>query len=433
MNTGNKRYEDAKKLIPGGTQLLSKRPELYAPQLWPPYATKAKGSAIWDLDKRQFLDMSSMGIGSCVLGYADEEVNEKVVKAITEGSMCSLNFEEEVLLAEKLVEIHPWASTVRFARSGGEALSQAIRIARASTKKERIIFCGYHGWHDWYLAGNLAYDDALKGHLLSGLEPEGVPKALKGSALPFHYNRLDELDSCLASGEIAAIIMEPMRYTLPIEGFLEDVKDRAHANDAILIFDEVTSAFRQNIGGLHQVLGTKPDIAVFAKAISNGFPCAAVIGKAEYMNAAQDTFISSTYWTERIGFTAALATLDAMETRNVPKQLLLNGTTVCNIWKEASKKFDVPITIEGHPALCHFSFESDKEMVLKTILTQQLLQKNILGNTAYYASYAHTDEDLSRYAEGFNFAMRTVAEAYRSDNSESYLTGPVSVSGFTRL
>lgn len=433
MSRGQERYEQAKRLIPGGTQLLSKRPELYAPGLWPPYASKALGATIWDLDGTAYLDMSTMGIGSCVLGYADSEVNDAVKQVVDAGSMCSLSFEEELLLAERLIELHPWADMARFARTGGEILAQAIRIARAATGREKILFCGYHGWHDWYLAGNLCEGDALGGHLLAGLDPAGVPKALEGTAIPFHYNNTEEFLSAFEKDNVAVVIMEPIRYTDPEPGFLETIRQKTKACGTVLIFDEVTSGWRRNVGAAHTLFNIIPDMAVFAKAMSNGYPCAAVIGIESVMQAAQNTFISSTYWTERLGFAAALATIQAIEERDVPKRLLESGTRVHSIWREASKMYGVPVTIEGHPSLSHFSIEHPKSKVLQTILSQNLLDSKILGNMAYYASYAHSEEDLDLYEKAFLKAFKTVAKAYESDEPEIYLRGPVALSGFTRL
>ena len=248
-------YHKARTRIPGATQLLSKRAELHAPEQWPPYYARAKGAEVWDLDGRKFVDMSYAGIGSCILGYADADVDDAVRAAIDAGSMCTLNAPEEVELADLLCELHPWGDMVRYARCGGEAMAVAVRIARARSGREKVAFCGYHGWHDWYLAANLPQGDALDGHLLPGLAPAGVPASLSGTALPFHYNRLDELERIVAAnrGELAAIVMEPVRSTEPLAGFLESVRALADDTGAVLVFDEVTAAFRATTGGIHLV------------------------------------------------------------------------------------------------------------------------------------------------------------------------------------
>ena len=257
--------------------------------------------------------MLNMGIGSCMLGYADKDVNAAVIDAVNRGSMSTLNAPQEVELAELLLKLHPWADMVRYARTGGESMAIAARIVRAYTRRETIAFCGYHGWADWYLATNLGTKDALADHLLAGLEPKGVPKGLAGTMLPFHYNKIEELEAIVAKNpNLAAIFMEPMHGEYPRDGFLEKVREIATRAGAVLVFDEITIGFRLAIGGSHLVLGIEPDLAIFGKGMSNGYAMTAIIGKRDVMQAAQDTFISSTFWTEAIGPTA-LATIVKMQ------------------------------------------------------------------------------------------------------------------------
>ena len=198
---GQALYKKAKYMIPGGTQLLSKRPEMFAPDVWPAYYKKAKGCRVWDLDDNGYIDMSIMGIGANILGYADEDVDNAVINAIKNGSSSSLNCSEEVELAEILTEIHPWAQMVRYARSGGEAMAMAVRIARACTNRDIVLFSGYHGWQDWYLAANLGESDALDGQLIKGLEPKGVPRGLVGTALPFYFQDIQNLSKTIRGKE----------------------------------------------------------------------------------------------------------------------------------------------------------------------------------------------------------------------------------------
>ncbi|MBL8221580.1 MAG: aminotransferase class III-fold pyridoxal phosphate-dependent enzyme, partial [Bryobacterales bacterium] len=274
MKAGQRLYQKARKRIPGGTQLLSKRPEMFLPEQWPAYYAKASGAEVWDLDRNRYIDMSYGGIGACVLGYADPDVDDAVRGAVANGSACTLNCAEEVELADLLCELHPWADMVRYVRCGGEAMAAAVRIARARTKRDKIVFCGYHGWQDWYLAANLAENDALSGHLLPGLHPAGVPRGLQGTAIPFAYNDMDGLRRALqqAGDDLAAVVMEPQRGAPPAPGFLETVREETHRRNALLVFDEITAAFRLNSGGVHLLYGVMPDIAVFAKALSNGYP-----------------------------------------------------------------------------------------------------------------------------------------------------------------
>jgi len=428
-------YAKAKGLIPGGTQLFSKRPELHLPGRWPAYYTRAEGCRVWDLDGNEFVDTSYMGIGACVLGYADPDVNAAVKKAIDDGSLTTLNCPEEVKLAETLCEIHPWADMARFARCGGEAISIAVRIARASTGKEIVLFCGYHGWHDWYLAANLADDSSLDGHLLAGLAPTGVVRGLAGTAMPFAYNDLGAFEALMDAhkGKIAAVVMEPIRNTPPDDGFLETIRERTREADIVLIFDEVTAAWRANIGGAHLTFSIEPDMAVFGKAISNGFPMAAVIGTSAVLDAAQDAFISSTYWTERIGPAAAIATIDKLRRENVPEHLLRIGKAVQDGWSSAAETTGAGIHVSGTYPLGHFEFEHDKPLVLKTLFTQWMLDEGFLATTAFYASYAHTDEHVAAYLSAVERTFAKIAGAVASGDPEKHLDGPVCHGGFQRL
>ena len=313
MGTGQKLWKRAKQVIPGGSMLLSKRAEMFLPGQWPSYFSKAKGCKVWDLDNNEYIDMSIMGIGTNTLGYGHPEVDAAVQQTINAGNMSTFNCPEEVYLAERLIEIHPWAHMVRFARSGGEANAIAIRIARAATGKDKVAICGYHGWHDWYLSANLGDDTDLDGHLLPGLQPKGVPRNLKNTAFPFSYNNYAELEALVKSQDIGVIKMEVARNTGPEDNFLHKVRKLATDLGIVLVFDECTSGFRETFGGLHKKYGVEPDMAMFGKALGNGYGITAVIGKREIMESAQKTFISSTFWTERIGPTAALASLKVME------------------------------------------------------------------------------------------------------------------------
>jgi glutamate-1-semialdehyde aminotransferase len=432
---GQELYKKARKLIPGGTQLLSKRPEMFLPELWPAYYKKAKGINVTDLDGNEYTDMSIIGVGACILGYADNDVDNAVKQAIDDGITTTLNCPEEVELAELLCELHPWAEMVRYARSGGEAASMAIRIARAATGRDKVAFCGYHGWCDWYLAANLGENSALDGQLMPGLEPAGVPRGLKGTALPFRYNRLEELEKIVADHgeELAAIIMEPLREAAPKKGFLESVRKIASSAGAVLIFDEITTCFRMNTGGIHLRLGVNPDMAVFAKAMANGYPMAAVIGKEEIMEAAQSTFISSTNWSERTGPVAALATIRKFDRENVAKHLIDIGEKIQKGWKEAADEAGLKIHIDGLPPLSHFSFEYENDMAISTLFTQEMLKKGFLAWTQFKSSYAHEDRHVERYLKEVRGVFDGISKAIDKDQVEKLLEGPVARRGFYRL
>ena len=432
---GQKLWDKAKTLIPGGNQLLSKRAEKFLPDLWPAYYSKAKGCEVWDLDGNHYYDFAQMGVGSCILGYADDNVNAAVMEAIQKGSMCSLNCHEEVELAEKLINLHPWAEMVRFARTGGEACAIAVRIARAASGKSRVAFCGYHGWHDWYLSANLGDASNLDGQLLPGLDPLGVPRELRDTTLPFNYNKLNELENLVDQypDKIGVIIMEPRREKGPEPGFLEGVRKIADRIGAVLIFDEVTSGFRINLGGIHLTYGVEPDIAVFGKALGNGFPISAIIGRRNVMDCAQDSFISSTMWTERIGFVAALATIKKMEENDVPKFLIHYGERINDGWRKLAKKHGLNIHINGIPPLTHIAFEADNPLAVQTLYTQEMLTKGYLLGAAVYTTYAYSDEIIDRFIADSDSVFGLIKEALKSGDIKKYLKGDVIHAAFKRL
>lgn len=432
---GQALYRRAKKIIPGGTQLLSKRPEMFLPENWPAYYASARGVEVIDLDGRKYIDMSIMGVGACVLGYADPDVDAAVKRAVESGAMCTLNAPEEVELAEMLCQLHPWAQNARFARSGGEAVSMAVRIARAHTGRDMVAFCGYHGWTDWYLAANLGDSTVLDGHLMPGLSPAGVPRGLKGTSAPFLYNRADQLKEIAEKnkGSLAAVVMEPQRDHAPEPGFLKEVREIARKAGAVLIFDEITTGFRMVPGGIHLVHGVEPDMAVFAKALANGYAMAAVIGKAEVMQAAQSTFISSTNWTERIGPSAALATIRKFIREDAATRIRKTGSMVQDGWKKAAKKAGLQISTGELPSLGHFNFEREDALALTTLFTQLMLERGFLAFNQFKPSLAHEERHIASYLAATGESFEIIGEAARAGNIESMLKGPVARRGFYRL
>ena len=435
MGTGQKLYKRAKRVIPGGNMLLSKRPEMFLPEQWPSYFSKSKGCEVWDLDGNKFIDMSIMGIGTNILGYGHPEVDEAVQKTIQAGNMSTLNCSEEVYLSEKLVELHPWADMVRLARAGGEINSMAVRIARASTGRDKIAICGYHGWHDWYLSTNLNNDKNLDGHLLPGLQTDGVPRGLIGTTLPFNYNDIDQLEALIKDNkdEIAAIKMEVSRNEGPEDNFLQKVRDLATENNIILIFDECTSGFRETFGGLHKKYGIEPDLALFGKALGNGYAISACIGRQEFMQAAQQTFISSTFWTERIGPSAALKTLEVMERTKSWETITETGNSISKRWKILSDKYELDINTWGLPALSGFTFNSKNDLSYKTFITQEMLKKGYLAANSIYVCTEHTQEIVDGYFEALDPLFKIIKDCENGLDIKTMLDGPISHSGFKRL
>lgn len=430
---GIRLWNKAKKIIPGGSQLLSKRSEMYLPDQWPSYFKRARGVEVWDLDGNKYIDTMA-SIGACILGYSDPDVNKAVKKVINEGTTATLNCPEEVELAELLCKLHPWAGMVRYARGGGEALAVAVRIARAHTGKDKIAFCGYHGWQDWYLAANLADDKNLDGHLLPGLEPRGVPRGLKGTSIPFNYNKIEELEEIVKNNDIGVIVMEPIRDHEPENGFLEKVRAIADKIGAVLIFDEVTIGWRLAYGGAHLKYGVNPDIAVFAKGTSNGFPMAAIIGKEAVMQAAQTTFISSSYWTDRIGPAAALASIKKMIEKKVPEHLDKIGDLLKKGLISAVSKHGLNVGISGLPPLIYLSFEyGEDSQAIRTLFTQEMLKRGVLASGGIDITYSMKEKHVQKYLSAVEEVFSLLKKAIAGKKVRDLLNGPVAHSGFKRL
>ena len=433
MGTGQKLWKRAKQVIPGGSMLLSKRAEMFLPDQWPAYFSKAKGCKVWDLDGNEYIDMCIMGIGTNILGYGHPEVDAAVQQTVSAGNMSTFNCPEEVYLVEKLIELHPWAHMARLARSGGEANALAIRIARAATGKDKVAICGYHGWHDWYLSANLGDDAGLDGHLLPGLQPNGVPRNLKGTVFPFNYNNYAELEALVNAQDIGVIKMEVARNMGPEDNFLHKVRKLATDRGIVLIFDECTSGFRETFGGLHKKYGVEPDMAMFGKALGNGYGITATIGKREVMEAAQTTFISSTFWTERIGPSAALKTLEVMGRIKSWDTITQTGLSIRQGWQNLADKHGLKISHWGLASLTGFTFQSDNALAYKTLITQEMLAKGYLASNSVYVCIDHTPEVLVGYFEALDPVFAIIKQCEEGCDVMSLLKGPICHGGFKRL
>ena len=424
-------WKKAKKKILGGNLLLSKRPEMFLPDYWPTYFKKAKGIDVWDLKNKKYIDMI-FAVGQSTLGYAYKEIDLAVKKAVQNGNMCTLNSSEEVRLAENLLELHPWAGMTKFARSGGEANAIAIRIARAASKKDHVAICGYHGWHDWYLSINLKSKNNLKDHLLPGLKPLGVPKALRNTVHTFKNNNIIDLINICKKFDIGVVKIEIARNELPNINFLKKIRSFCSKKKIILIFDECTSGFRNNLGGIHLTTGVNPDIAMFGKALGNGYAITAVIGKTKVMKAAEGSFISSTFWTENIGFVAANKTIEVMKKKKTYKIIQKNGEYINKKWIELSKKFALDIKIKGIGSITSFEFKNNNQLY-KTFVTQEMLKYGYLASNLIYLSILHNKKVIDKYAYFLSKVFRDIEKYSISKKKYKILKGKISHSTFKRL
>lgn len=430
-------YRRALERIPGGTQLISRRPTRYAHGVSPVYASRAKGARFWDVDGHEYIDWVS-GIGAIILGYADPVVDEAVVEQISRGTMYSINHELELELAEELASLVPCAEMVRYAKCGGEACAMAVRIARGVTGRDLVLFCGYHGWHDWYLAANLSADENLDGHLFPGIEPTGVPRGLKGTAIPFPAGDLAFLGELLERhrGKVAAVILEPLRSEMPAPGYLQGVRDLCDEHATVLIFDEVSSGFRLDAGGVQRILGVTPDMAVFAKSISNGYPMAAVVGRREVMESAGRMFISSTYWSDTIGMRAAITTLREIRRREIPVYLANLGGEIQRRLNRVAEDVGLDVTCASLPVHPHLHFGEKDPLTLRKLATlymQEMAKRGCHGYPSFYLNGAQGTAELDQTEQAARETFTLLKQGVENGTLDRLLQSSLQEEYFRRL
>ena len=413
LKKSNKLWNIAQKKIAGGNHLISKNPNYLLPELWPTYYKNAKGIKIKDINNDNYLDFYLMGVGTNILGYSNKNIDQAVIKNIKRSNMSSFNCPEEVYLAEKLIEMNTWADKVRFARTGGEANSIAIRIARSylPASKYKIAVSGYHGWHDWYLSANLTNKKNLNNILIPNIPSNGIPKVLKNTSYIFEMNNFESLNRLIKKNpEIGIIKMEIHRLEKPNVIFLQKLKELTKKKNIILIFDECTSGFRETFGGIFNKYKIYPDLAVFGKALGNGFPITAVIGRDKVMSSVKKTFISSTFWTERSGPTAALATLKEMKRVKSWLQISKMGNYIKKEWSKIGKKFDLNLQISGVASIPQFYIPSNNFLKYRTFITQEFLKKKILASNIIYISTAHDKKRIDLYLKNLDKIFEKIKE-----------------------
>jgi len=416
---------------------------MMAPNYWPAYFKEAKGCEVWDLDDKHYYDMSTNSVGACLLGYKDPDVTKAVIDRINKGSMSTLNAPEDVYLAEKLFEIHPWAQMARFARTGGETASIAVRIARAATGKSKVAVSGYNGWHDWYIAANLGADNEEAGTILPGFYTAGVPEELRGTNIPFaqggmigQHPSVKDFDGMIAQhgDSLAAIVMEPCRGKDPEPGFLEHIREETKKRGIVLIFDEISIGWRRNLGGAHLAFGVNPDMAIFSKAMGSGHPIGAVIGTKEVMEAAEGAFISSTYWTEAVGPVAAIATIDKMIKTNVSAHTRKKGLMLIDSFRTLGAKHNLPIEAAGGmPCLAHFEFDHELKQSLITLYIRLMLDRGFLSGPSTYVTLAHTEEIVEKYSAAMDEVFGEIAKHLAAGTVLDAIDNDTAYFGFKRL
>ena len=433
---GPQLWQRAQQMIAGGTGLFSKRAERFDAPTWPAYFSRCSGCQVGDLAGRFYLDFAG-GIGAVLLGYADADVTAAVRRRLALGTYCTLVSPQEVELAGILLALHPWAGKVRYARGGGDAMNVAVRTARAATGRSGVAFCGYHGWHDWYLAANLGESRALDGHLLPGLEPKGVPRELRGTAVPFRYNDLASLDAALQllDGNLAAVVMEPMRSQMPEDNFLAKVAAKCRAAGAVFVVDEVSSGLRYGFPGALSRFGIEPDVVVYAKAMGNGFPFGVVMGRDQVMKAAEASFISSTYWTDGVGPAAALAVLEKAQRLGVQKIVWERGMALQSSLKEIAARHPAcRLTIGGMPPTPTLTFDLASESRLaQRIYVRKMRERGFLVSSVLYLMLAHEPEYIERFLEALELVLVELAQVIETGRLAVEAGATRAPAGFARL
>ncbi len=433
IKKSNKFWKKAKLYIPGGNMIFSKRPELMSPGNWPVYYKKTNGCEIEDIDGNTYYDLSLMGVGTNILGYRNKTVDKKVIKVIKNGNISTLNNLYEFKLAKLLIQIHPWSQQAKFARTGGEANAIAIRIARVATNNGKIAVCGYHGWHDWYLAANISNKNNLNKHLLKNIPVNGVPKELKKNIYTFEFNDFDKIKYLVETKKVKIIKMEVQRNIEPKNNFLAKVRKLSNKHNVILIFDECTSGFRETYGGLHKKYKVNPDMAIFGKAIGNGYPINAIIGKKKIMMCAEKTFISSTFLSEAVGPAAAIETIKFMKRNKTYKKIKKLGKLIKKKWIEISQKNKLPIEVFGLDGIPKFKFIHKDSNYLKTILIFEMLKRGFLTSTAIYLSNAHTDKIIKDYLKNLDYVFKKISLLIKKNNYKKMYKIKEASEGFGRL
>ena len=430
-------YAKAGELIPGRTQLISRRASMFANGVNPVYAERAKGSRFTDVDGNEYIDWVN-AVGAIILGHADDVVDQAVKEQIDRGSIYTLNSPLEIELAEELVNTIPSAQMVRYTKAGGEACAVAARIARGTTGREIILFCGYHGWHDWYQSANYLVDPESGEFPFAGIEPIGVPRALAGTAIPFSYGNLEMLEGLLKqhAGQVAAVMMEPIRSELPPAGYLEAVKEMAHRHGALLIFDEVSCGWRLRIGGVQAYVGVTPDMTVVAKAMSNGYPMGAVVGSREAMEPAGRMFVSSSYWSDNVGLVASLTTIRELKRRDSERRFEEIGESLRRTLNAAIASSGLSGGCKGlytNPAISLDLPGPALSGKVSTLFIQEMAKRGIHTYMGFKATLAHTDDDIRQTGEAAAEALSIIKTGLDSGTLDTLLECDVKREPFRRL
>ncbi len=412
ITISNAWYERAKQIMFPVTQTMAKGPSQYVNGVAPKYLSRAKDGHVWDVDGNEYIDYN-MGIGPISLGYGYEAVDNAIKKQLEDGITFSLMHPLEVELSELIHRIIPNAEAVRIAKTGAEVCSAAIRISRAFTGKKKVLCCGYHGWHDWYIG--------------TTSRAEGIPQEIKDLSATFDYNNIESLKAKL-DDDVACVILEPFIFEAPKDNFLEKVQALCQANGTLLIFDEMWTGFRAAVGGAQEYFGITPDLAVYSKAFANGMPIALLTGRKDVMQLFEkDVFFYSTFGGEALSMAAAMATIHEMIEKNVPAALAAKGKTLREGYNVLVAKHHLSsvTTCQGFDCrtIITFNASAGDPLILKSFVQQEMIKRGILWGGFHNVCFTHTDEDIQKTLAAYDEVLALLANALNENNVAQQLRG----------
>lgn len=411
ITKSNELYERAINLIPSVTQTLAKGPGQWVKGIAPKYLVKGKGSHVWDVDGNEFIDYM-MGVGPLSLGYSYPSVDEAIKKQLEDGITFSMMHPLEVEVAEMIHQIIPNADMVRYSKTGADVTSAAVRLARAYTGKNKILCCGYHGWHDWYIAVTARNN--------------GIPEAVQAISFTFNYNDIDSVKNSI-DDDVAAIILEPVVFAEPKDNFLHQIADLCKEKDIVLIFDEMWTGFRMALGGAQEYFGIVPDLATYSKAIANGMPISVLTGKKEIMQLAdEDIFFYTTFGGEALSLAAAKATIQELKEKDVPQFLVQQGKKLKDGYNEIAKKLNVESTKAiGYywRSMATFDEKFGDPLIQKSIMQQEMIKRGVLWQGFFNMSFSHSNEDVNYTLQALEESLFVLKNAIKKNNLRDTLKG----------
>ena len=404
-------YNRALGLIPSVTQTLAKGPGQWVKGIAPKYLVKGKGSHVWDVDGNEYIDYM-MGVGPLSLGYAYPKVDDAIKKQLEDGITFSMMHPLEVEVAEMIRQIVPNAEAVRYSKTGADATSAAVRLARAYTGKNKILCCGYHGWHDWYIAVT------ARNH--------GIPEAVQAISYTFNYNDIDSVKNSI-DDDVAAVILEPVVFTEPKDNFLHKLADLCKEKNVVLIFDEMWTGFRMALGGAQEYFGITPDLATYSKAVANGMPISILTGKRKIMDLAdEDIFFYTTFGGEALSLAATKATIEELRDKNVPKFLNDQGQKLKDGYNTIAQKFGMDYTKAigyNWRSMATFEEKAGDPLVQKSLMQQEMIKRGVLWQGFHNMSFSHSDIDVEYTLQALEESLSILKKAVQGNNLKEMLRG----------